>query len=103
MICIFLPPRYVDRSEWVAVNRGHIMKKSLIHKNFFFALLTVCCLQFSHDALAEDAASASTAGCSENSDPYKNYACLDSYLGENVAERFWNYYKLEMGHASAPV
>ena len=40
--------------------------------------------------------------CSVNPDPYKNYACLDSYLGSNVAVRLLNYYKLEMGQSSAP-
>jgi hypothetical protein len=40
--------------------------------------------------------------CSKQSDPYTNYECLDSYLGENVFVRLWNYYGLEMGHAVAP-
>ncbi len=40
--------------------------------------------------------------CSKNPDPYTNYSCLDTYLGDNVAVRLWNYYKLEMGHDSAP-
>lgn len=35
-------------------------------------------------------------------DPYINYACLDSYLGEQVIKRFFRYYQLEMGHAAAP-
>ena len=40
--------------------------------------------------------------CSVNPDPYKNYSCLDSYLGTNVAVRLLNYYKLEMGQSAAP-
>jgi hypothetical protein len=40
--------------------------------------------------------------CSVNPDPYKNYTCLDAYLGANVAGRLYNYYKLEMGQAAAP-
>ncbi len=40
--------------------------------------------------------------CTKDPDPYKNYACLDAYLGTGVAERFLNYYKLEWGHSSAP-
>lgn len=36
-------------------------------------------------------------------DPYKKYTCLDKYLGENFVGRLWRYYKLEMGHATAPV
>src|SRR5580692_11347990 len=35
-------------------------------------------------------------------DPYKNYACLDKYLGDDPMIRFLNYYKLEWGHDSAP-
>jgi hypothetical protein len=35
-------------------------------------------------------------------DPYKNYSCLDSYLGDDFITRFINYYRLEWGHESAP-
>ncbi|MGO9545771.1 MAG: outer membrane beta-barrel protein [Rhodomicrobium sp.] len=35
-------------------------------------------------------------------DPYKNYSCLDTYLGTGVLERFFNYYKLEWGKGTAP-
>jgi hypothetical protein len=35
-------------------------------------------------------------------DPYKNYSCLDSYLGSDFFSRFINYYRLEWGHESAP-
>ncbi|MEI9924549.1 MAG: hypothetical protein WDN50_14355 [Bradyrhizobium sp.] len=35
-------------------------------------------------------------------DPYKNYACLDAYLGASFMERFVNYYRLEWGHDAAP-
>ena len=35
-------------------------------------------------------------------DPYKDYACLDSYLGTRVGERMSNYYSLEYGQATAP-
>ena len=40
--------------------------------------------------------------CSKNPDPYKNYACLDAYLGTAVSDRFINYYKLEMGQSGPP-
>ncbi len=40
--------------------------------------------------------------CSVNPDPYKNYGCLDASLGDNVAVRLFNYYKLEYGQAAAP-
>jgi hypothetical protein len=51
---------------------------------------------------APTTAATPAADCSVNPDPYKNYSCLDSYLGSNVAVRLWNYYKLEMGQGSAP-
>jgi hypothetical protein len=40
--------------------------------------------------------------CTGTPDPYKNYACLDAYLGENVFVRLYNYYKLEMGQSGPP-
>lgn len=51
---------------------------------------------------AARADSQATNGNSPPCDPYTNYSCLDSYLGDNIASRFFNYYGLEMGHASAP-
>ena len=35
-------------------------------------------------------------------DPYKDYSCLDTYLGDDVGSRFLNYYNLEWGQAGAP-
>ena len=35
-------------------------------------------------------------------DPYKDYSCFDSSLGQGVFERMGNYYKLEMGQAGPP-
>ncbi len=40
--------------------------------------------------------------CSKDPDPYKNYSCLDAYLGESVSDRFVRYYSLEMGHSGPP-
>ncbi len=40
--------------------------------------------------------------CSKNPDPYKNYSCLDAYLGTGIGERLLNYYRLELGQSSAP-
>jgi Putative beta-barrel porin-2, OmpL-like. bbp2 len=42
------------------------------------------------------------AGCPFGGDPYKNYACLDPYLGTDFMSRFVNYYRLEWGHEAAP-
>jgi hypothetical protein len=50
-----------------------------------------------------DAADATApAGCRTVVDPYKNYACLDAYLGTSFMERLFNYYRLEWGHEAAP-
>ncbi len=58
---------------------------------------------FSAGASAQTSAAAPTAvDCSKDPDPYKNYSCLDTYLGSNVAVRLWNYYKLEWGQSGAP-
>src|SRR6202047_4461647 len=40
--------------------------------------------------------------CPYAGDPYKNYSCLDAYLGTDFMTRFINYYRLEWGHDSAP-
>jgi hypothetical protein len=44
------------------------------------------------------AADANAVAC----DPYKNYKCLDAYLGNDIWSRLVNYYKLEWGQAGAP-
>jgi hypothetical protein len=41
-------------------------------------------------------------GCRTVVDPYKNYACLDAYLGTTFMERLINYYRLEWGHEAPP-
>jgi hypothetical protein len=41
-------------------------------------------------------------GCANGGDPYKNYSCLDAYLGTDFVTRFINYYKLEWGHEAPP-
>ncbi len=51
---------------------------------------------------ATPAPTAAPVDCSVNPNPYKNYSCLDTYLGTNVAVRLYNYYKLEAGQSSAP-
>jgi hypothetical protein len=59
---------------------------------FFFSTLP-------ETAHADAAAGATCAGAV---DPYKDYGCLDAYLGDDVPSRFINYYKLEMGQAAPP-
>ena len=41
-------------------------------------------------------------GCTGEVDPYKNYACLDTYLGQGFFQRLYNYYRLEWGEAGPP-
>jgi hypothetical protein len=78
-----------------------------------FAMATLSAVALSGAARAADAVPGQAAApvvqgappavdCSVNPDPYKNYSCLDTYLGSNVAVRLYNYYKLEMGQSSAP-
>jgi len=43
-------------------------------------------------------AAPSAAAC----DPYKDYSCLDTSLGDGVVDRFFNYYRLEWGEDAAP-
>src|SRR5580700_8598943 len=56
------------------------------------------------------AASASAASLSQSvpyqckapESPYKDYNCLNTYLGDGFFERLINYYRLEWGHEAAP-
>jgi hypothetical protein len=48
------------------------------------------------------APTAAPVNCAANPDPYKNYACLDDYLGTGVLDRFYNYYRLEWGESGPP-
>ncbi|MBV8501873.1 MAG: outer membrane beta-barrel protein [Paucibacter sp.] len=49
---------------------------------------------------AEPVAASANAGA--KCDPYKNYECLDDYLGTGFWERLSNYYELEMGQGGGP-
>ena len=42
------------------------------------------------------------ATCINGGDPYKNYSCLDAYLGTDFFSRLVNYYRLEWGHEAPP-
>jgi Putative beta-barrel porin-2, OmpL-like. bbp2 len=53
-------------------------------------------------AKAADASAPGQAGCPSGGDPYKNYACLEPYLGDDFMSRLVNYYRLEWGHEAAP-
>ncbi len=58
--------------------------------------------QLAQAAAAAPTATPAAAGCTGQVDPYKNYACLDTYLGTGFFERLYNYYKLEWGQAGPP-
>jgi hypothetical protein len=45
---------------------------------------------------------AALVNCKAPDSPYKNYDCLDAYLGDGFFERLVNYYRLEWGHDVAP-
>src|SRR5450755_4042604 len=40
--------------------------------------------------------------CKAPDAPYKEYDCLDKYLGDGFFERLINYYRLEWGHEAPP-
>jgi Putative beta-barrel porin-2, OmpL-like. bbp2 len=40
--------------------------------------------------------------CKAPGAPYRDYSCLDGYLGDRFLERLINYYRLEWGHGAAP-
>ena len=42
------------------------------------------------------------ADCTAKDAPYKDYKCLDAYLGEDVVTRLYRYYVLELGHEGPP-
>ena len=51
---------------------------------------------------APTVSSAPARGPSGDCDPYKNFDCLNDYLGTSFWGRLTNYYKLEWGQAAAP-
>src|ERR1700732_1375226 len=69
-------------------------------KRILLAGVSLAAIGLSSGAQAADASAKS--GCVNGGDPYKNYSCLDAYLGTDFMSRFVNYYRLEWGHDSAP-
>jgi hypothetical protein len=55
-----------------------------------------------HAYAADASMPTKTPTCRGVIDPYKNYACLDAYLGTTYWERLFNYYRLEWGHDVPP-
>ena len=48
------------------------------------------------------AADGYSSKCPNGGDPYKDYSCLDAYLGNDFLSRLVNYYRLEWGHEAPP-
>jgi hypothetical protein len=69
-------------------------------KRVLLAGVALSAMGLVHGADAADATA--PAGCRTVVDPYKNYACLDAWLGTSFMERLFNYYRLEWGHDAAP-
>jgi hypothetical protein len=69
-------------------------------KKLLLAGVSLTAIGLINAANAADASPPMKAGSA--CDPYKNYSCLDSYLGSDFFTRFVNYYKLEWGHEAAP-
>jgi hypothetical protein len=64
-------------------------------KRFLLAGVSFAAIGLSSAAHAADP-------CPYGGDPYKNYSCLDRYLGSDFISRLVNYYRLEWGHEAAP-
>jgi hypothetical protein len=72
-------------------------------KKLLLAGVSLAAIGMINGAIAADATPPVKAnGCINGGDPYKNYSCLDAYLGTDFASRFVNYYKLEWGHEAPP-
>ena len=79
----------VNESRAVRGTAGKLLSKTKIALS-----LTVLAALYSTGAHAQQA----PAAC----DPYKNYACLDDYLGSGFFERLYHYYLLESGQPAGP-
>src|ERR1700741_205195 len=58
-----------------------------------------------HNCVASDAtikAAQDAEAKSGKCDPYLDYKCLDTYLGDDFFTRFFRYYQLEWGKAGPP-
>lgn len=72
-------------------------------KRLFLAGVSLAAVSLLNAAHAADAnPPLLKAPSSSTCDPYKNYSCLDGYLGSDFFSRFVNYYRLEWGHDAAP-
>ena len=83
------------------------MKMKLIGALFLLNFLSLS-LALADDPQAQtqptQTSDAKQLSCTPDTDPYKHPECVDDYLGKDndIFTRFYNYYKLEWGHAAAP-
>jgi Putative beta-barrel porin-2, OmpL-like. bbp2 len=78
------------------------IKKIRHHVALACATMGLAAASASVFAQPTDASTAAPAKTGAACDPYKDYSCLDSYLGTGFWERMSNYYSLEYGQAAAP-
>jgi hypothetical protein len=71
-------------------------------KRLLLAGVSLAAIALINGAHAADANPPGGALCPYGGDPYKNYSCLDPYLGTDFFGRLVNYYRLEWGHEAAP-
>jgi len=75
-------------------------RRGMAMKQILYA--SVACLAIGAVDLTRAAEMPLKAPATGACDPYKNYSCLDAYLGEDFWTRLINYYRLEWGRESAP-
>jgi len=72
-------------------------------KRLLLAGVSLATIGMLSGAIAADATPPVKAdACINGGDPYKNYSCLDAYLGTDFMSRLFGYYRLEWGHDAAP-
>ena len=72
-------------------------------KRLLLAGVSLATIGMLSGAIAADATVPVKAdACINGGDPYKNYSCLDAYLGTDFMSRLFEYYRLEWGHDAAP-
>src|SRR5258708_9490413 len=73
-------------------------------KRILLASVSLAAIGLSDGAQAADASAPAKAmhGCINGGDPYKDYSCLDAYLGTDFMSRLANYYRLGWGHDTGP-
>jgi hypothetical protein len=98
-ICDFTAP-FPSRDSVSRGDVGVVMKiQRFVMSSVAFAAIATAGSAQAADAMYKKA---TPVVCTKDSDPYKNYECLDAYLGEDFFSRFFNYYRLEWGRDAAP-